>query len=150
MVPGFGQFECRVNDTKLSCFDITALLVPGRNCLAIYNTDPNPASVALSLCLYQLHHIQSFVRSIPFHPNILGFDELSIIDPQDDISILGENTIETCPITLKPPSVPVRGKNCRHKQTFDAAAYLEIASVSGNWTCPCCAVPCLPLDLIRL
>lgn len=44
----------------------------------------------------------------------------------------------TCPITLKRLKYPVRGKYCRHLETFELNSYVELNYASRRWRCPVC------------
>lgn len=46
-----------------------------------------------------------------------------------------------CPITMKRIKIPARGKECKHPQCFDLAAYFEINKDRSNWQCPICKRP---------
>lgn len=51
----------------------------------------------------------------------------------------------TCPLTMTPIKVPVRGDNCHHIAVFSLDNYLQSIekSIIRRWECPLCKKPIL-------
>merc|ERR1712046_280458 len=57
-----------------------------------------------------------------------------------------------CPVSFCPIEDAAIGRNCNHVQVFDLAAYIAVnqrmRSLDKRWTCPVCAVPLRPDDVL--
>lgn len=60
--------------------------------------------------------------------------------PQEAGSGLGLTFKLTCPLSLSPIDVPVRGQECRHFQCFDLFSFIKVNSfpTQRRWNCPLC------------
>ncbi|CAH8462042.1 unnamed protein product [Heterobilharzia americana] len=59
----------------------------------------------------------------------------------DDDDLVMPNTLPVqllCPLSKCRIEVPVRGRNCRHVQCYDATTYLIINERKPTWNCPVC------------
>nr|CAH8832446.1 unnamed protein product [Trichobilharzia regenti] len=72
-------------------------------------------------------------------------------DDDDDDDVVMPNTLPVqllCPLSKCRIEVPVRGRNCRHVQCYDATTYLIINERKPTWNCPVCDVKAPYDDLI--
>lgn len=61
-------------------------------------------------------------------------------EPADDeIEVVSEKRIHTCPIGMTAVKTPVRGKDCKHPRCFDLANFLALVKQQKHWGCPLCA-----------
>ncbi|CAH8444252.1 unnamed protein product [Schistosoma rodhaini] len=69
----------------------------------------------------------------------------------DDDDLVMPNTLPVqllCPLSKCRIEVPVRGRNCRHVQCYDATTYLIINERKPTWNCPVCDGKAVYEDLI--
>ncbi|TPP65432.1 putative sumo ligase [Fasciola gigantica] len=62
-------------------------------------------------------------------------------DDDDDDDLVMPNTLPVqllCPLSKCRIEVPVRGRDCRHIQCYDATTYLIINERKPSWNCPVC------------
>ncbi|VDP54148.1 unnamed protein product [Schistosoma margrebowiei] len=72
-------------------------------------------------------------------------------DDDDDDDLVMPNTLPVqllCPLSKCRIEVPVRGRNCRHVQCYDATTYLIINERKPTWNCPVCDGKAVYEDLI--
>ena len=116
------------------------------------------ACYAMQLCIaeYRSPHsvFQSALESTPLVPlnealekakRYVNNQTISLDDSDDEDSDEGGNDSHltfklSCPISMSPMDVPVRGRMCRHFQCFDLFNFILSNSFpSGRrWKCPCC------------
>ncbi|KAK4473613.1 hypothetical protein MN116_002965 [Schistosoma mekongi] len=73
----------------------------------------------------------------------------ALIEEDDDLVM--PNTLPVhllCPLSKCRIEVPVRGRNCRHVQCYDATTYLIINERKPTWNCPVCDGKAAYEDLI--
>ncbi|KAJ3061025.1 hypothetical protein HDU98_003054 [Podochytrium sp. JEL0797] len=59
--------------------------------------------------------------------------------PSNDDICVGDSVVSfTCPLSLKRVQHPARGKNCKHKQAFDAKIFLAFNENKDSWKCIVC------------
>ncbi|KAI9324217.1 hypothetical protein BDR26DRAFT_882021 [Obelidium mucronatum] len=67
---------------------------------------------------------------------------------EDDVSV-GDSTITfSCPLALIRIKHPAKGKNCKHKQVFDAETFLSFNEKKDTWKCVVCNLRIEQNDLI--
>ncbi|CAH8834345.1 unnamed protein product [Trichobilharzia szidati] len=75
----------------------------------------------------------------------------NVDNDDDDDDLVMPNTLPVqllCPLSKCRIEVPVRGRNCRHVQCYDATTYLIINERKPTWNCPVCDVKAPYDDLI--
>ena len=132
--------------------DISDFLVCGTNSLTLKNPLPLLLNLVVQIEVKKAITFNAFIEKIPYDPDsLLDLASLSLQNiSNDDMTVLHAKHSVKCPITLQTICLPVRGKNCLHRQPFDAIAYLRMGSRNGYWKCPLCASDMSPEDLVRL
>ncbi|CAL8092728.1 unnamed protein product [Calicophoron daubneyi] len=76
-------------------------------------------------------------KSVDSSGDLIANDECG----DDDDDIVMPNTLPVqllCPLSKCRIEVPVRGRDCRHVQCYDATTYLIINERKPSWKCPVC------------
>ncbi|KAA0188791.1 E3 SUMO protein ligase PIAS2 [Fasciolopsis buskii] len=76
-------------------------------------------------------------------PTVDDNNSTTIVDDEDeeDDDLVMPNTLPVqllCPLSKCRIEVPVRGRDCRHIQCYDATTYLIINERKPSWNCPVC------------
>ena len=132
--------------------DISDFLVCGTNNLTLKNPLPLLLNLVVQIEVKKAITLNAFIEKIPCDSDsLLDLASLSLQNiSSNDMAVLHTKHSIKCPITLQTIGLPVRGKNCQHRQPFDAIAYLRLGSRNGYWKCPLCTADISPEDLVRL
>lgn len=133
--------------------NVSSLCHPTKNVLSLANSSLDVMNVDVSIELRVRISMDDFIHKIPWdEEDILDIKGLSLSSTQgfdEDMKIVRESPTNVCPITLQPMAVAVRGKNCLHRQLFDAKSYIMLGNATNKWSCPICGKPLDPEELIR-
>ncbi len=132
--------------------DITQKLLPGRNVLSLSNPG-NDVSLSVSICIEVRREVEftRFSASIPNDANDFCLDALSFGGSSlTDLAEVRVQPSTMCPISRMEIVCGVRGRNCKHPQGFDAAAFISLCAMSGKWQCPLCGSAVFLEDLVAL
>jgi len=107
----------------------------------------------LAICEYRspeklFHHLSGRVKKISYEDGLSEAKryincQTVVIDDDSDSGEVSDVSLTfqlTCPISMRPMEVPVRGSKCKHMQCFDLRTFLHSNSFpSGHrWRCACC------------
>lgn len=123
-------------------------IVLGANTLNI-NTKTYLDAV-LIIRLAKRKSVGDLTQMIKDRPRRKAADNRKLDKGDDDIIELGNEAIPLRdPLTLSHLITPARGTACNHQTCFDLVSFLEYASVSKMWVCPCCQ-SYLPFSELRI
>lgn len=144
-----------INDVLLVLFNqeplnISPHCIPSTNKMTISNElNGSLLEVSIQIELKICLDIPTLIHRIPHDLN-LDFMSLSFTgSADDDLQIISNFRSETCPISLLPIKVGVKGKDCKHSQVMDAESYIVMAKSMNSWKCPLCSLYLPPEDLIK-
>ncbi|OQV19348.1 hypothetical protein BV898_06583 [Hypsibius exemplaris] len=67
----------------------------------------------------------------------------------DGISMNSSTISLLCTLLRKRAQLPVRGRNCKHLECYDASSYCQLNSgPKAKWCCPLCSLPTAVSDLV--
>ncbi|KAH8850407.1 E3 SUMO-protein ligase PIAS1 [Schistosoma japonicum] len=120
---------------------------PQQLCGLLHSTSFHSANIMRMEIIKKLSPNATVGNSVSVHNQ----SHSSAFSEEDDDDLVMPNTLPVhllCPLSKCRIEVPVRGRNCRHVQCYDATTYLIINERKPTWNCPVCDGKAAYEDLI--